>query len=988
MKTNRLRLILTAALTVAVIAVSALAVMTLPGKAESAASPFAETYSLGETVIIPARSIDVDGKSVPATAVTLLPDGSAVRQDSVRLDAPGRYTVEYRALAGGITHKESYSFTVGYPMSTLSVRSDTAEYGTVPDTSVKGLIVKLSNGGTYTLNKTFDLSALTDGDMFINFFMVPDTVGSVDCREMYFRLEDAVDPDNFILIKIKQSQYGDGVVYISARAHNQPVFYGVEDGSPTGKPIDGMHGFAGKGSFYGTNFGMDGYMLSLGYDNATQTVYAGNNFYGKNKYVIDFNNSKCFDEGWSGFPSGKARLTIYGAAFDKASCSFVITYMAQTDLKEEILELTEPSEIIVDYGEYTADSYPSAVLGKPYKIFGAHSLEIYTPEKIETNVYTSYGSSVRTNVAVKDGYFTPISTDVHTIEYRCTDGFGNTRTFAVPIRVLADSTPITFEVNTSPVSVTVGGTLALPEVISITGGEGNVRIVIYLEDADGERTVVESDSLRMVRSGDFSLVYEATDYNGQTVAKRVAVSVAPTDRPSIYAEPQLPKVFLKKAKYKVPELKAEDYSSGTATQISTAVTVLSGTRVLPVEDGYFTVDAETEITLVYTAVNSAGKSTSRSFNVPVRDVGYGGSLDITRYFDTDGGTVTAMDRSMVLSANGSDTRFSFLRELMGDGFEIVFNIDGDKNGFSAVEIKLTDWEDESTYVTFLIGKRDEGSYLSVNGSSRFSEMSEQFGGASKDFTLTFNGCSLMIGNTSVYVSKDALGKDFGGFDDYVYCDITLKGVDGTAALSLKTLNRQPMTDFTYDVASPRVMFGGAYGGEREKDTVYNICEVYAVDVIDPYTEITISVQSPSKEYVKSVDGVLLKNAPADREYGILLTEYGRYSVSYTYADGSGNSESLSYVVRCLDKEPPVVTPEKTEISGEVGKEIRVPGYECSDNVSEGLTVTVQIVNPEGVISTVNDGVFVPEMSGRYIIRYLAIDSNFNITSADVVCNVK
>ena len=990
MEKRKNRIAWTAAI-VFVLAAFAAAVLAVPS-AYAEEAVFADSYALGDTVRIPARSIDAGGEIRPATSVVRLPDGTAISRDEITLSMPGKYTVEYRADNGGRTYKETHSFLAEYPAYAMAVQSDTATYGTAGDYgSFEGLVVNLSNGGEFTVNRIIAADELGQGNPLISLYVLPETQGSLDCRELYFRLEDALNPDNYMLIKVRQSQYADGVLYMSARAHNHPEFYGVEHGNPDGTPITGVHGYAAIGSFYGTGVGEDGYKISLMYDNDTQTVYAANSYYhtGETRYVIDLNNPKCFADGWSGFESGLIRLSVYAGSYDKASMRFIATEIAGCDLTSYVLSVTETSPISVDYGEYTAGDYPDAVVGRPYKIFPADSAEMYSSEKIEVNVYTAYGSSLRTNVDTLDGCFVPKSAVTHTIEYRCTDGFGNVRTLAVPVNVRGQSTPIAMEVDETPVRQEVGTDLTVPELSVLSGGEGNLSVAVALvNEADSAVTEVTGSSVRLMTVGDFSLRYTATDYNGQTKEKSISVTVTPSTGPVFPDDPLLPRTFIKDGVYAVPSLTAEDFSSGSAVTIPADVTITAGSSVLPVENDTFTASADGEIVLTYAATDAQGRTKTVAYSVPVKDTGLHGTLNIAAYFDAENGTVTANDRYLALTAAGQEARFSFVRETIGTAFEAVFNIAADTNEFGGVTFVLTDRDDAAVSVAFAIQKGADSSVLVTGG--REIELDNAFGGSTQDFNVSLNGTVLTVANTTVAVTLTAGDGAFTGFPSgYAYCDIVLTDVAGAAEVQLRSFNRQPMTSvLTSDITEPRVMFSGSYGGEKNMGETAELCAVYAADVLDPYTEITFSVRAPSGGYVTATDGTLLQDVAADRIYDIVMEEYGRYRVNYSYTDGSGNTGSFSYVIPCFDKEPPAISLDRTELTGRVGRSVSLPGYTCTDNVSaDDLIVTVQVIDPTGRISTVS-GSFVPDIAGRYVIRYMAIDGNYNIAIAEAVCDVR
>ncbi len=494
--------------------------------------------------------------------------------------------------------------------------------------------------------------------------------------------------------------------------------------------------------------------------------------------------------------------------------------------------------------------------------------------------------------------------------------------------------------------------------------------------------------MRLMTVGDFSLRYTATDYNGQTEEKSISVTVTPSTGPVFPDDPLLPRTFIKDGVYAVPSLTAEDFSSGSAVTIPADVTITAGSSVLPVENDTFTAAADGEIVLTYAATDAQGRTKTVAYSVPVKDTGLHGTLNIAAYFDADNGTVTANDRYLALTAAGQEARFSFVRETIGTAFEAVFNIAADTNEFGGVTFVLTDRDDAAVSVAFAIQKGADSSVLVTGG--REIELDNAFGGSTQDFNVSLNGTVLTVANTTVAVTLTAGCGAFTGFPSgYAYCDIVLTDVAGAAEVQLRSFNRQPMTSvLTSDITEPRVMFSGSYGGEKNMGETAELCAVYAADVLDPYTEITFSVRAPSGGYVTATDGTLLQDVAADRIYDIVMEEYGRYRVNYSYTDGSGNTGSFSYVIPCFDKEPPAISLDRTELTGRVGRSVSLPGYTCTDNVSaDDLIVTVQVIDPTGRISTVS-GSFVPDIAGRYVIRYMAIDGNYNIAIAEAVCDVR
>ena len=954
-------------------------------------NPFEASYALGETLEIPSREITVNGTSTPCVAVVVYPDGSAVSAEKVTLSKAGVYTVEYRALVGGKTHKESYQFTVDYPMYSLTAKSDAASYQavTVNGQTAEGLLVKLGSGSTFQCNQAVDLTKMEKGENLISMYIVPEAYGAHDCSFLYLTLTDAIDTSNSVTIKIYKSPTSNNVIYASARAHNQAKYYGVEKGLESGKPITNNWGFAAKGSFTGSNFGADNYEIRFSYDNDTQTLYMDNNFYGGGgNYVIDFNNSSCFTEGWNGFASGKVRISAYASSYVKSNMSFVITSLAQVDLTQTALAITEPTGLEIDYNAYDETSYPHGVVGQPYRIFDAAPLSIYTQERVSVSVKTSYGSTNATNVDIKDGCFVPQRAVTHTIIYTVTDGFGNAKEYAVPVTVDAVYTPITFTLEETEVNAELGSWVEVPQITDMAGGNGVLEKEIVLKNKTNNKTVViEEEKYRFIEQGEYAFIYTVKDYNECFKTVEVPVTITAAQKPMFEEKPMLPLTYIKGAKYAVPMLMADDFSSGSLQRVNASVKVFGDRTELTVTDGYFKAEGS-EITLQYTATDGKNRVSTQEYTVSVTDVGFDGTLDLTKYFMANGGTVVAGVENLVLQATQPRADFVFIRELNGKSFSTAFALDKDKTGYEKIVLRLVDTVDFSKYITVSLTE-DEGNIAVAINDGMAVKTSYKFGGDVKECVAELNGDLLFICNEYLSVKTYADGTPFSGFAKFVYYAISLENCAGDAELVLKNINQQPMN--TIRDMKPNVMFLGARcRGERELDAVVTLEPVTAADVLDPYTEITLSVRLPSKEYATALDGTLLKNVPADKTYQIKITAYGSYTFNYVYTDSKENEDSFTTVVSCLDKVAPEISVPQTEITGKVGEALTIPKCSVTDNLSEekGISTYIQIITPEGRYITYDENKgYIPETAGVYTIRYYVFDENYNAQMKDVVCRV-
>jgi len=986
-------------LTLVVTLFMGICVSVVNAQEDSQTSPFETSYELNETLNIPSREITVNGQSTPSMAVVVYPSGKTMSSSSVSLSEAGVYTVEYRALVNGKTYKESYNFEVDYPAYSLTAKNDSVAYQevTLNDVTKEGLYVKLNGGSTFTSNQIIDLTKMEKDENFISFYIVPEAFGSMDCTTLSVKLTDAEDETNYITIRLLRSMYSDYATYVQAKAHNQKDYYGVEKGHEDGNPIGGPHGFASTVSFFGYNFGQEKAEVRLSYDNDTQTVYMDNNLYASGgKYVIDFNNAR-FTETWDGFESGKVRVSVYGEGFVKTSVGFLITSMAQTDLTESTLTLTEPTGVNVDFAEYDENSYPHAVVGQPYRIFDATPKSLYTAERLGVSVKTSYGALDAIDVDIKDECFIPQRAITHTIVYTVTDGFGNVKEYPVPVTVDETYEPVIFVLDEETVSASLGEWVTLPRIINMEGGNGVLKSETLLKNTtSGKSMVITDENYRFVEQGEYVLVYTVKDYNECKTVKEIPVTLIGAQEPIYGEDPVLPITYIKGAKYKVPTLLADDFSSGSLKKVETSAKVYADGTEIPVTDGYFVADG-TQITLKYTAKDAQGRVGEKPYTVPVTDVGFGGSyVDTSKYFQAVGGesayeeiVVENMPQSVLtLKATAPRAEFTFIRELNGKSFFASFKMNKATANYEKLVLRLTDYVNRDKYIEIVLSNDTGLVAVSINGAKPV-RTSFSFGNNISQCVASLSKDILMICDRYFTVSTYADGTPFTGFEDCVYFTLSLENCVGEAKVQMNVLNSQSLTYKARDLAPSLLYPQNRCVGEKEMNTTVDVYPVTALDVFDPYTELLFSVITPSGGYATALDGTTLKKVSMDKTYQVTITEYGRYKFVYEYQD-SNESSNTTEVIRCNDKVAPNLSVNKTEITGKVGENLVIPEYNVSDNFSEkdAIVQMIRIVTPEELYIAYDPAIgYAPTQRGTYIVRYYVFDENYNATIVDVVCHV-
>jgi hypothetical protein len=181
-----------------------------------------------------------------------------------------------------------------------------------------------------------------------------------------------------------------------------------------------------------------------------------------------------------------------------------------------------------------------------------------------------------------------------------------------------------------------------------------------------------------------------------------------------------------------------------------------------------------------------------------------------------------------------------------------------------------------------------------------------------------------------------------------------------------------------DFVSP-IFFGNRPSNKCEINEVYVIKAVDFYDLLDPNVIVKLSVTLKGKAVI-ATDGTEMKRVSASRDYEIVFTDYGNYTVEYTYADHAGNSSRYSFVVAVKDLQVPTL-----EFKGElktdykVGDEIRINDAIITDNVSAGMKLKTYhyLLNPDGTMIQ-TEVAFKVDVAGTYVIYYYVVDEAGNV----------
>lgn len=967
-----------------------------------------DVYAYGETLTVPERTLTAGGSSVTALSTVAYPNGKVVRGKKVNLDEIGNYTLRYYANVGSKQYATEESFTVkgfGYRVDNSA---SSLEYGLYTDFGANstGLKVKLANGDKLTFTKLINLSALTQKDALIKFFIMPEHQGTADFDKLTLTLTDSADSSKYVNIDVNRGQFsGSGleVSWVMAGANGQDMV-GLEEGKMLHVNDDIGTSFyvsfvaqdnSGSWSGPARNIKPDKRKAAIYFDYASKAIYADN------RIVSDLDSADYYKDLWNGFTSDKVRLTISASGYASATANFCITELLGTTAEDFASNAFADNDAPVITLSEDYENMPRAEVGTAYPVPAATAYDDYAGNcDVTTEVF--YGTSdSKTSVGVTDGSFTPDKLGAYTIVYTAKDGFGNTtqkQLFVIAVKKVAD---IVITKPTVATNVELGTFVNVPDP-EVEGGTGKITVekaVIF----NGERTVI-TDGFRPEVLGTYTVEFTATDYIGKTKTETLEVGTKAGDKPMLVDSVYLPPVYIAGGSYVLPELYVNDYTSGKLNRVLCDVEVkdLNGTKTYK-SGSSFVPAAEnngdkTQITYF------VGANKYASFNVPVII----GRNDKTVYMANymNGEDVQVTDRNekgaryttgLAILPQTENASWTFANALVTENASITLGtLDGTTN-FSAFNFRFIDsGNGKAVLLTAEITSAKVN--LTHGGATYALSTSIKKGGKiaveyeNGKLVVTCNESSVI----SIPVTEYEDGKAFQGFASAkVYISVQTTETKANARYMVYTVADSIISYRNQDNKAPSFTILGDSGGKYSLGTTYTINRGVCGDVFAPNSKATLTVTAPDGSFVKAIDGTVLKDAGIDVEYEFMLEQYGNYTLDYTVSEENwvGKSSPVQVTVSVVDEEAPVITFKNGGTKeAQVGDVIRMPEYTVTDNVSSAsdITVSVVVVNAYGRIIILEDGSrsIKCEYAGKYTFIVYALDGQGNSSSLSYEVIVK
>lgn len=967
-------------------------------------------YEFLSEFTVPERTLTVDGESAAADSVVIYPDGTATKNSTITLDQSGRYEIRYTAVIGGKIYYENVEFVVnkhayyctGSGESRVEYRSefsdkfpytwwnaDNTTETRYNDFKKAGLLVELKQGDKFECAKLIDVSNLKKTDLLFGVTAIPYVQGVCDFERLDFVLTDSADPS--ISLKIRARGYlNDGdeypYTYILAGGQNQAL-----KGYEAGKNLIHVNDEWGTGtnhSFYGTYNCIYGtyndpeahQILKLYYDTDENAVYTQWNSYRDRsiKRVIDLDDPQFFSDPWSGFPSGKVKLSIEAGVYTGETARFLVSTIAGLDLSETEFNETDPPGITVDC-DY--EIMPKAVRGGVYPIPAATAFDAYTGKcAVKTTVWYNYGQTNAVNVQTSDDRFTTAKPGTYAIVYEAKDAYGNVAKKVLWIECEKNLPEVGIALSGDYETACNAGERVDLAAYTLGGGSGNVSVTVTATVGGVTETV--NDSFIPRRTGTYKINYVATDYLGRTATTSYDLIVSASDRPIFGDVPILPVAYISGTKYVIPTLYADDYSSGEAKKVAATVKVNDGNGEKSYNAGEtFTPIANESGSL--TLEFAAGDATV-IYTVPCVNVRAANKLlAAENYFVADGSTVTKDDTGVIVTADGERGEAAFINSVLAETFDAELTFPNLAT-LTEVDVTLTDAFDKTVSATVRI-VRDGNNTRIITSGGEASVSGAGFGETSKSSSLTYSDGAFVLGGIRASVAFTDGGAAFDGFPSgKVNARITVIGSESGANIKINSINGQALSSKTaLDFVAPEIYIGGVYGGSHEACAVVTLPSADYADVLDPSATCTMTVTDPDGNAVTDVGGKTLKEVDPD-EYSVKLDKLGVYTVMITAKDAGGNTSNRVYSIKSEDVTPPVLTINGEWKDGKLGETYTLPEITATDDNGE-TAVRIMVLDPNGKVTVLKTGVNAIKfaVAGKHTITIVARDGAGNVTSKRV-----
>lgn len=960
------------------------------------------SYAVNSKLELPVGTYTMGDEEFPAETIVYYPNGYGYETADVELTVHGQYVVQYRAKINGEWQINEYKISTEknqYDFESVKSSAVFGEDQTMWNIGKKeqGLHVSLAKDDVFTYNEPINVREL-EGDSFIKFNLLPNVAGVSDAATLHIQLVDAYDEDNYIDWQCSLGSGAYGYMMNKAKASGQS-YVGIEYWKNQTVHI---------GNAYG------GYIpWAPGGDKKTMTTTPQQLYYTisdnslwwqiehEQGRICDFDASYQGNP-WTGFTSDYAYVRVYAETYNSDTFNILINKIGNIDLSKRDFVDVEGPVIQVETGELDLQNLPNAVIGKAYKIFDATATELFVGERpVSTRVYFNYtrDSGIYTEKSndftyeldTFGGRFTPDEVGKYSIVYTSVDYLGNYTEKVLSVYATQDDIePITVELGERVAAHNAGNKIQLADIVALNGmiGETVIERKVLL---NGEEVAVEGNDISGYSfipqtTGTYEIIIRAKDVIGNIGEATYEVVISDGADPAFETESSLPLYYIQGEEYEINGMQAKDLTTGNL--VASNITIIDGLGERDYIGGKvsFIPNADGVAIIRY----SAGENV-KEYSVPVVSVRNGEDLDLTKYFKNTAGKLEIKGEALgiMFTSRNTDGEATFVKPLLKNNLILTLRADSEFNDYEFVTITLRDSVDATQKVKVSIKKTVNGSNaeLWLNGEKTKASIPNPFYN-SANFNIKYNHETnrLSDGNSAgIELTHTVLGEPFEGFTSgEVYFTIGLEGVKSRSNLYINNINNQKINgDIISDKIYPETYLNGSYEDKSLPiNTEITVHPMSVGDVLSSIVYSSVSVTYNSVPVV-AVDGTVLSNVSIDESYNFVLSQNGKYTITYTVLDSAGRDTVRTYIFEVIDIKAPVIKAVSLPSEGTVGEVLKIPTTTAMDETDGEVKVTMYVIYPDLTVRVLTETkYFTFIQAGKYIVRYMAIDAMGNTSYLD------
>lgn len=924
-----------------------------------------KTAHIGDTISVPSYTIKKDGKEVTADdCVIQTPSGISYRSKEIKVEESGVYTLIYSGLIDQKRVQEKVTFTSLINAENLfeSDGASTFKKGTFPgkvqgQESYSGMELCFSKDSKIRFKKAIDFSSLTSSDTLLDFLVLPSKEGSVDFSTLYFTFTDANDPTNELTIRFTDgSEMGsaDGRVgYCSVKGGNQltggyesfatnnPYHLGDNYGAPLEMSFKGLSTSVQEKKPY--------YPCRLFLDYASKSLRASPSYSSKqDTFINDLDDPAVYPStSWKGFKSGKAYLTISAGGILTSDAKIVLHSLLGYDFTQDDIQDTKAPVFTLDYQGENPNYLPFALKDHTYPLFPYSVFDDYSDDfKVDTYVRYRLASGKMVDMPYEDSSFLTPYPGVYQVEYVTEDAFKNQGKISYEVFCYSSQDSLEIELPIDTDSHEVYSLVSLPDLSTLTvkGGSGKKTLKREIRTPKGE--VIEEDNNTFLPkvAGEYTLVYTAYDFVGNTTKKEVKLTVNQISSPKFLSAPSFPDTLIQGLSYPLP-MPNSVYPDGLETKEGKATIKIDGREVTsdtytPTMAGKHTID--------FIPGKQKEEKGKVSFSFEVRNAASEDSLDKKAYFT---GATGQDHASGMLFSVSDDKPIHFLSPLSSQSPSFYF------------ALSKKEMDSSSGFYLTLADALGLGKTLTIRITTENGKHVLYYPGVKNGFTFDTTNSKINADNDaySIPLSYDtyrqgfldgtgmSLGKAvqfddgsaFTGFSDTVYLSFGIRSPKTSVPFSLYRINNQIFSSSSKgDTAGPQIILDKDFDTIQELGSTFLVSKAKAVDVLSGIdaSQFVVSLKDPSGKD-------LLKNEDASKDHSITLSTPGAYSLTYSAVDKADIFARLTRSILVQDKIAPTVEiKEEPKKEYTLGDTLTIPEYDFSAN-GKNVKLDVYLILP-------------------------------------------